>query len=421
MTLPAGGGDLAVQATAKSPLFSAAERRALFGHLYWDIVGFGVLAGSTLYFQSVYAARLGASALQIGMITAGPAMVGLLTTLPAGRWMENKPLLPAAFWSSLLQRLWYLVFFVLPWLFGPQAQVSAIILISLVLTVPGVVLTIAFNAAFPELVAPQYRSEVIGKRNALVAVSLTLTYISCGYLLDHLPNPFNYQLVFGLGAAGALLSSYHLSRLRQPPKEAAGAPYQASLAANKPTPLLRLDLLAGPFGLFMLSCLAFYCFQYMPSPLFTLAFVKALHLADGQIGLGNALFYLTMMLASLFLPRLNLRMGSRPLLIATVSGFGFYPILLALVWQPWSFWLVSAVGGAVYGLISGALLNRLMERVPENDRPAHMSLHNLALNLGILLGSFLGPLTNDWLGLRYAMLASGLLRVAVGVLFWMWG
>ena len=43
--------------------------------LYWDVLWYGILAGSTLAFQAVYAARLGASGFQIGLISAGPAVV----------------------------------------------------------------------------------------------------------------------------------------------------------------------------------------------------------------------------------------------------------------------------------------------------------------------------------------------------------
>lgn len=45
--------------------------------LYWDVLWFGVLAGSTIAFVAVYATRLGASSFQIGLLSAGPALVNL--------------------------------------------------------------------------------------------------------------------------------------------------------------------------------------------------------------------------------------------------------------------------------------------------------------------------------------------------------
>ncbi len=52
--------------------------RSNIRHLYADIFWFGILGGSALAFLNVYAARLGATAMQIGLLTAGPAIVNLL-------------------------------------------------------------------------------------------------------------------------------------------------------------------------------------------------------------------------------------------------------------------------------------------------------------------------------------------------------
>lgn len=388
-----------------------------FTHLYADVAWFGVLAGSTMYFQSIYVARLGASGFQIGLIAAGPAVVALLLTLPAGRWLEGKHLIKTSFISSLVQRGWFLAYAFLPWLFSEPKQIWAIIVLSLLMAAPGVLLTIAFNANFADVVPPEFRGEVVGRRNALVAVSLMLTYMLCGQVLDRIEFPLNYQVVFGMGALAALMSSYHLSKLKP-----LGLHVESSnLLPRREKAMLRLDLLRGSFGVFMLAYLAFYTFQYLPGPLFTLAFVNSLKLTDGQLSLGNTIFYLLMTLVSLGLGRLSKHWSHRKLLIIMAILFTHYPLLLGIAWNQPIFWLISATGGGVYGLLSGALLNRLIERVPDNDRPAHMALHNLALNLGILIGSFSGPLLVVVLDLRIALLLAGGLRLIAAVLFWLWG
>ena len=78
------------------------QLRANFHNLYLDIFWFGVLSGSTIAFLTIYAARLGASTLEISLLSAGPAVVNLVFSLPAGRWLENKALVPATFWSAAL-------------------------------------------------------------------------------------------------------------------------------------------------------------------------------------------------------------------------------------------------------------------------------------------------------------------------------
>lgn len=185
--------------------------------LYWDILWFGVLAGSTLAFLSVFAARIGASSLQMGLLSAGPALVSLAFTLPAGQWLEGKPLIKTTFLSSVGQRAGYLVLAAFPLLFAPQqGQVWAIIGLTLVMSLAGTLLSISFNAMYAEVVPVEWRGKAAGWRNALVAVSVTLSTLLSGYILDQVVFPLNYQIVFLMGACGALLSSYYLSRVRHP-------------------------------------------------------------------------------------------------------------------------------------------------------------------------------------------------------------
>jgi MFS family permease len=394
--------------------------------LYWDVLWFGVLAGSTIAFQAIYAARLGATGFQIGLISAGPAVINLIFTLPAGKWLEGKPLIKVSFQSAIWQRLGYLVLIALPWLFpSPQGQVWGLIFTTLAMSIGGTVLAISFNALFAEVLPPEWRAYAVGRRNILLAVSITVTTLVSGYILDKLDFTQNYQVVFLIGAVGALLSSYHIGRIRKPvavidPPGEAITPDEASGSVSR-RPLVRLDLLKGPFGIFMLSYLAFYAFQYFPLPLFPIAYVDRMNLTDGMIGFGSALFYGTMMLASFRLGHVSAKYGHRKLLIASAAIFPIYPLLIAMGTAPEYYYMACLLGGGVFAMLSGALLNRLMERVPSNDRPAHMALHNMALNIGILTGSLLGPLCADLIGLQPSLyLAAGLRLLAAG-LFWLWG
>jgi MFS family permease len=395
--------------------------------LYWDVLWFGILAGSTLAFQSVYAVRLGATGLQIGLISAGPAVIGLMFTLPSGRWMESKSLIKVSFQSSIWQRLGYLVLVALPWIFpSPEGQVWGLIWTTLVVSVAGTVLAISFNAMFAEVVPPNWRARAVGRRNIILAISITLTTILSGQILDRLAFPINYQIVFLVGAVGALLSSYHLGRIRKPeqvvenddPPEVKAE--DGNLAIKRKS-LLRLDLLIGPFGIFMLSYLVFYAFQYFPIPLFPIAYVDKLHMTDGMIGLGTAIFYGAMMAASFRLGYVSNRYGHRKVLVVSAALFPIFPFLLGIATGPALYYLACLIGGAVNAMLSGAILNRLMERVPPGDRPAHMTLHNLALNLGILVGSLLGPLSAGLFGLQPSLYISAALRLLAAGIFWLWG
>jgi MFS family permease len=420
-----------------------AEQKANFNHLYADVAWYGVLSGSTIGFLSIYATRLGASGFQVGLLSAGPAVVNLLFSLPAGRWLGGQPLVRSTFLTSVASRIWYLALIPLAWWFSSSQQVWSIVLITLLMSVPGTVVAISFNAVLAEAVPPEWRAHVVGRRNALLAVCISATALLSGWILDQVVFPTNYQIVFALGAFGSLMSSYHLGKLRLPPGTLTGA--SASLSNDQATPgmarplglprinalrfmfltsgrpLLRPQLLRGPFGLFMLAYLSLYTFQYVPLPIFPLAYVRELHLTDGAISLGSALFNGMVMVGSLRLGLICRRFGNRWVLVAAALLFGQYPILIGLARDATLFWVASITGGLVYAFLSGAIINRLMERVPEFDRPAYMALHNLIMNLGILAGSLAGPWMADWLGLRQAILVSAGLRLLAGLLLLWWG
>ena len=315
----------------------------------------------------------------------------------------------------------------LPWVFtSPTGQIWGLIWIILVTSVAGTVLAIGFNAMFAEVLPPEWRAHAVGRRNILLAISITVASLVSGQILDRVVFPANYQVVFFIGAIGALLSSYHIGRLKKPTSLDQPVTTEVDETSNSRRKsvrgsLLRRDILKGPFGVFMLSYLAFYIFQYFPIPLFPLAYVSKLQLTDGMIGLGNALFYGTMMLASFRISHLSARYGHRKILIVSSALFPVFPLLLGMAKGPELYYLACLTGGVVYALLTGALINRLMERVPADDRPAHMAIHNLALNIGILSGSLLGPISANMIGLQPSLFLAAALRLLAAGLFWLWG
>ena len=411
--------------------------------LYRDIFWFGILAGSAQAFLAVYAARIGASAYQVGLLTAGPAVVSLLVSLPAARWLEGRSLIRAAYQTAFWMRAGYVAFIFLPVLFSEAVQAWMLPLVIVLMAVPGAALAIAFNAMFADVVPPDVRAKVVGRRNALLAVSMMVTTLVCGWLLDTIVYPLNYQLVFAIGVVGGGLSTYYLARLRssgQPPERI----NQPILDMARPGSLrfgmgmrlggglrfltrggegrlLRVDLLRGPFGLFLLVLFLFYTAQFAPVSVLSLVLVRTLALPDSAISIGNALFHGAVLLVSLRLHALSGRWGHHKVLALSALLFGLHPLLIGLASDATLFWVASVAGGAVWGLAAGALVTRLMERVPADDRPAHMALHSLAINFGVLGGSMLGPLLGEMLGLRETMLISAGLRVLAGVLLLLWG
>jgi MFS family permease len=390
-----------------------------FTHLYLEVAWFGILSGSAVNFLNVYATRLGASGQQLGLLWAVPAVVSLALSIPFGVWLQGRRIDRAVFWVALLYRIGYLLWIPLPWLFNNQGQIWALIGITLLMGIPLTGLGTAFNVLFGSAVPSEWRAHVVGVRNALLSLTFIFASLGSGFLLDRLPFPLGYQVVFGIGVLGGAMSTLHLYyvRIGNLPSGKKALPGGASSRSQS----LRLDVWKTGYGKVLLLLLVFHLTQYMPFPLFAPQFVYGIGLTDAEIGIGTALFYLTVLIGS---TQLNWMVGKSSQQRVTAwgaIGLAFYPIGLALSHTPFHYYLVSIMGGFVWAMVGGAYVNYLLERIPEDDRPAHLAWYNLVLNASVLVGTLVGPLISGWTGLVSALLITGGLRFLAGLAILKWG
>jgi MFS family permease len=406
------------------------EYHSNFMHLYLDIAWFGVLNGSTISFLSIYATRIGASALQIGLIGAMAAIVNLFLAIPAGRWLETQRLDRAIFRTAVTYRVGYVAFVLLPWLFDKPGQIVAIIGLTFLMAIPITPLGVGFTALFAEAVPAEYRAHVAGLRNVMLAITFMVTSLVSGYILEGVAFPTGYQIVFALGFVGAAMSSYHLYFIRplrrEPTSPALPTPPAPgpALAAESPrglASLLRLDIWKTPYRAILLCLFGFHLAQYLAIPIFPLFNVHELKLSDDQIGVGTALFYLSVFLGSTQLRRIVQRLGNKLVTGGGVLLLAAYPIAIAFSQNVLHFYVASIVGGAAWSLVGGAYANYMLEHIPPDDRPTHLAWYNIMLNIAILTSSLVGPAVADQIGLFGALVLFGILRFVSGLALLKWG
>jgi len=411
-----------------------------------DTAWFGILSGSAMAFVAVFAARQGANAFQIGLLSAGPAIVHLILALPVGRWLERRPIGRAVFWSSVLHRVFYLLWVLLPLLLSPSGQIWTLITLTLLMSIPGVTLAIGFNALFADAVPPEWRGHVVGTRNSLLAITFIVSSLLSGYILTHFSFPVGYQIVFGIGFLGAAMSSFHLWFVRPAPHVETrprvgqslgdmarpgttriigdGLRFSAGLrflTRGRGSGLLRTEILSSPFGKTMAVLFTLHLFQYLPVSLFPLYMVNRLHLSDQVIGLGTALFYTTVFIGSTQLARLTQQMGNKHMLATGAALMALYPGLMALSRGMGFFLILSLIGGFGWALAGGALTNYILDKVPQDNRPAHLAWYALVLNAAILMGSLASPILGNLMELSAALALCAILRLLAAACIWHWG
>ncbi|MBI5943045.1 MAG: MFS transporter [Chloroflexi bacterium] len=399
-----------------------------FKHLYLDIAWFGVLSGTAVNFLNVYATRLGASGLQIGLLTAMAAIVNLFLAIPAGRWIEKRHTGRAVFWSSVVFRAGYLLWIPLPWLFDAQGQIWALTVLAFLMAIPLTPLGVGFNALFAEAVPERFRAQVAGTRNVTFAITYMLTSFGAGYILKNSPLEPGYQIIFAIGAFGAAMSSYHIYHVK---------PLQAETSALHPDPhpapeqqadsprgiksALRLDIWRTPFRNILLVLFFFHLTHYLPTPLYPLYNVRVLNLNDNNLGTGTALYYLTVLIGSTQFRRIAHHYGNKKVTGFGAAGMALYPFLLTVTRNVWQFYAVSFLGGFLFAMINGAYINYMLENIPPNDRPSHLAWYTIVLNVAILAGSLIAPSITAVVGLVNALVIISVLRIFAGISILKWG
>ncbi len=407
--------------------------RPIFRYLYIEIGWYGILSGTILSFISIFLARVGADGAQIGLLNAAPAVVGIIFTLPIGKWLQQRALGRTVFLASVAQRLFYSALIFLPVLLPNRGQIWAIIVLTLITAIPGTVVSVGFNSMFADLVPPVWRGYVAGIRNSVVSIASTLTTLLSGWILVALPFPLGYQIIFGFGFLGGMISSRYLYLIaaHSESKEEnnklwrwlfsrlphSDQTMQRAIAITH----LRMDIIKSPFGKILVLLFFFHLSQYLAIPLFPLYWVNEVKFGDEIIGLGQAILSIAVFAGSTQLDRITRLLGNRKILGIGILAMSLYPILTGVMRDIPVFILTVVLGGLAWSMVSGVLFNYIYEKIPGDGRAEYLSWYMLFFFGAVLIGSLSGPIIASVMDLSYGLILFGCLRLAAGAAILIWG
>ncbi|MFZ5917961.1 MAG: MFS transporter [Chloroflexota bacterium] len=381
--------------------------------LYNEVVWWGILSGVAGTFLGVFAVRLEASTQLMGLLTALPALVTSLCSMPAARMLEKqRRRLPVLLTAAALQRGGYLLVALLPFVAFVR-QADTLVLLAALVTLPTVVFNVAFTTLLAEVVPPEKRATVVSVRNLLLTIISMATSLAGGWLLDHILFPYNYQLLFGVAAAASLLGLPHLRRLQIVDT---APPPQPRVALRERWRNTLSDLSShGDFWRFSLGTFVFHWGLYLPIPLYNLYRVRELGASDAWVGLLTVVHNLTSLLPFVFWGKQSDRRGNRWVLLVSTAGLSLYPTLTGLSLRVEPLLLVSIWGGLFGPGFNIALFNALLDTAPAARRASYVGIHTTLINVAAFLAPLLGSALADNWGIRTILIFSGGARL-VGVL-----
>jgi MFS family permease len=406
-----------------------------FRHYYFDIGWYGLLNGTTLSFLSYFAVRMGATSSQLGFITAGPAVISLIFALPVGVILKRFPINRATFISASITRIFYLVLIFLPFIQNSALVIVLVILITIIMSIPAVFSTVGFNTAFAVNIPDEYRAHVAGVRNAAFAVVTIVVSLISGYILNHIPFPNGYVIVFAIGTIGAAASSVELFRLI--PHAEKGSLEIAANASELPSrgwfadrivegfrsfrKQIRFELLRGKSGtpILLLTLITFAL--YISAPVIPVYLVNRFHFSDQVLSIGMACFNFTIFLGSLNLDRAERKMGRKRAIGLGFTLMSTFPAILIFMHEPLLYYAGNLISGIGSALVNGELFNYLYERIPANDHTSGIAWFTLSSNAAVLTGALLGPLIANQFGFIISMILFTILRFTVSMIVLRWG
>ena len=301
-------------------------------------------------FVSLFAAGLGASKAEIGLLAAVPALVGNLLQLPAAALTEALGRRRGVVvLGALGARAMWLPLVLLPFAFPrepsqgppageaaspwPQAAVWTLLVILTVRAMVGSLVSPAWTSLMADLVPPRRRGAYFSNRNMLCNGAALLATLAGGWLIRTGGFPLGYQLIFGaaflLGVGSALL----LTGLPDPPLGAGRARTGLrwigdALAELREEPVFRR---------YCLSALLWNFAVTLPAPLFSVYYVTQLGGTEAGWGVVTAANQLVTLACQRYWGRLSHTLGERALMV--VGGLG--ASLLPLFWflapsAPWA-------------------------------------------------------------------------------------
>ncbi|MCE5196203.1 MAG: MFS transporter [Negativicutes bacterium] len=340
-----------------------------------------VAVGLTGSFMAVYALKLGSTENMLAILASGPALMGLIAQIPAAVMTERIEKKKEAMvkWA-LLQRICYFIFAVIPFL--PLAAIYKAWLFILLVTAmnfPTNIVNTMWTQMMGEIIPTRYRGRVFGDRNYVMGWFALASMMLAGPLLDFIPYPYNYTLLFSLSFLAFMASLNFLNRTDEVKSDEAPA---SSVRKSNPYEGFKFIIKDQPFLVFVLAATLLNLGFGLTASMWTLNQVRDLHLNNTQIAMTTVVQSLGTTLSYPYWGRIIDRIGSKTVFLLAVFLYIFRPLVQIFVTADnlWLMWLICFITGLAQGAYALSQFNTLLEVAPDpNMRPSYLAFFNMAV------------------------------------------
>ncbi len=379
----------------------------------------GLMMGGIFNFISVFIVRLGATEIQTGLLTSLPAIVMALASIPSGQVVQRqRDLVRFTNIVRIFHRGSVLLVTLLPFMHSlPLIQI--IIAIWTVKAIANALLESSWMAVIAEVIPPHRRASVNGMRWTVMSVVTAVAVAVFGFVLDRMPFPLNYQIVFLISFIGGSAGMIYWGKLEVPES------MRTDHLVSEPKPWREQvrcywqTIRVPAFVRYELTTAVLRLGMNLPTALYSIYWIRRLYASDLWIGWHSTTNQVALIVGYTLWGRIISRYGHFiPLLICS-AGMGLYPVLMALV--PGQEWLpvISIIQGLFVTGINLAFFDTLLAVCPADRRPSLIAVNTMIASLIMFLGPILGTLLAGWVDIRGVFFIAGAIHLVAVVCFWL--
>lgn len=354
-----------------------------FYHLVWDVAWFGVAWVTINRFLSVYALRVGATPTELSWITAGPVLGMALGSLLVIWWRDRFPdSVKAIGIPTFLFRFTFLLLAFTP-LFPERWQPLWIIAAVTIPSLPQGLSNIIFYGVLKEATPDSRMTPLLGQRTLVVNVALGASALMFGIWLERAPYPYNYALMFSFAFVAALVSQWHLSRVRPLDPEAV-KPEPATIKRDvKPLQDWRFR------QVLWVSALSYIAF-FSVFPVIAIRLVDELNAGEGFMAVFSVVELAGGAFMALFITRIVKSVGNRFMIGAAMIVTAVAALVMALV-PSLPLTLIGAIlTGAGWSTAEIGIVGYFTQNSPTRDSARYTRIYSQAVWAAIFVAPFMG-------------------------------
>ena len=370
-------------------------------------------------FLPVLLARLGASNVDVGLLSAIPNLAGFLLAIPVGHFLQGRRnIVP---WYSQGRFINQLVLPAIGFalLVFPSEHVVPLIIVLVGLSaVVGSFANFSFYAVMDGLSGPNGRYELMGRRWAMKGAATAVSLAVIGWILANIPFPHSYQLVYLATGVAAVIGFSFARTFRIPDQVRRPAPEVRRSPQARAATSVREIVGERRFLAFLARHTMLSLGLSMAVPLIPLYYVRQLGASDAWIGLIGTTQAVTTMSGYVLWRRTARRRGGGALiLVVSTIGVAVFPAVLAFTRVE----LAVAAFVAGYGVCRAgserAIFDELMRAVPASEATRFSALDQGAVNFAGIAGPIIGALVAGLLGIPAGLIVAAIVTVVSAAMF----